>query len=268
MTQEDPAQMPSPVTQRARLRSKVTEWWERQSVGVKGLVFSVIGGVAVFAVTNGLVPGVAALVRWISDNEKHGLSITGEQVVASDRDGWVFAKKTYENLSPAPTEVKRQDLARWAQENGGTAVSQGFTFTLGGKSDETVEITKLVPEVSCDRSVAGVHVYEETHLTLIPSNSTVPTADNDPPQILFRDEKGKPIQARKYLVSKKDKEEIILSVRANSHRCTWSVVVEWALGEDDDHKTRIPTKGHHVVTGTDSATAHWKTDGTPTPDYS
>ncbi|WP_133900198.1 hypothetical protein [Streptomyces sp. KS 21] len=267
MTQEDPVQAPSPATRRARLSAKVKRWWERQSIGVKGLIFSVVGGVAVFAVTNGLVPGVAALVRWLTGSEQHGLIITGQEVVPSDRAGWVFEGKAYADLVPAPTQVERENLEAWARENGGTAVSQNFWFTLGGKSGKAVDVTKLVPEVSCGPSIKGVHVYDFLYLSVIPSRSTVLKADGNPPEIEFLDERGKRIKAPKYQVTDKDKQEVGISVHANAHRCTWSVVVEWAVGADEGHTTRIPEKGHYVVTGSNAATEHWKTDGTLTPDY-
>ncbi|MFC8703282.1 hypothetical protein ACFUIV_14025 [Streptomyces anulatus] len=267
MTQDPPVQDPSSATRRARLRAKAKLWWEHQSIGVKGLIFSVIGGVAVFAVTNGLVPGVAALVRWLSGNEQHGLIITGEDVVASERAGWVFEGKAYADLAPAPTQVKPQDMDDWAKKNGGTAVSQAFWFTLGGRSNEAVEVTKLVPKVSCDPSIKGVHVYDATRLSVIPSTSTVLKADGSPPEIEFLDKSGKKIKAPRYQVTGKDKEEVGISVHAASHRCTWSVAVEWAVGEDEGHTTRIPEKGQYVVTGDNAATEHWKTDGTPTTDF-
>ncbi|WP_435601432.1 hypothetical protein [Streptomyces sp. C10-9-1] len=267
MTQEDPVQAPSSATRRARLRAKAKRWWNRQSIGVKGLIFSVIGGVAVFAVTNGLVPGVAALVRLLFGSEQHGLIITGEEVVASDRAGWVFEGKAYPDLVPAPTQVGRQNLEPWAQKNGGTAVSQSLWFTLGGRSDKAVDVTKLMPEVSCDPSIKGVHVYNLPHLSVIPSTSTVLKADDNPPEIHFLDKNGKRIKAPKYQVTDKDKEEVGLSVHADSHRCAWSVVVEWAVGAEEGHTTRIPENGHYVVTGSNAATEHWKTDGTQTPDY-
>lgn len=256
-----------PATRRARLRAKGKRWWERQSIGVKGLIFSVIGGVAVFAVTNGLVPGVAALIRWVSGSEQHGLIITGEEVVASDRAGWVFEGKAYADLVPAPAQVERQNMDSWAQKNGGTAVSQGFLFTLGGKSNKAVDVTKIVPEVSCGPSIKGVHVYDATHLSVIPSTSTVLKVDDNPPEIEFLDKDGKKIKAPKYQVTENDKEEVGISVRATSHRCTWNVVVEWAVGADEGHTTRIPEKGQYVVTGDDAATEHWKADGTPATDF-
>ncbi|MFF4321141.1 hypothetical protein [Streptomyces sp. NPDC001568] len=267
MTQDDPVQAPSPPTRRGRLCVKIKQWWERQSIGVKGLIFSVIGGVAVFAVTNGVVPGVAAFVRWVSGSEQHGLIIIGEEVVASDRAGWVFEGKAYVDLAPDPAHVKREDMDAWAQQNDGTAVSQAFWFTLAGRSNTAVDVTKLVPEVSCDPSIKGVHVYDATHLSVIPSTSTVLKADGDPPEVVFRDENHKEIKAPKYQVTEKDKEEVGISVSAASHRCTWSVVVEWSVGEGESRTTRIPEKGQYVVTGSNAATEHWKADGTPTPDF-
>ncbi|WCD97945.1 hypothetical protein PGH47_20645 [Streptomyces sp. HUAS 31] len=230
------------------------------------MVFSVIGGITVFAVTEWLGPATVHLFQRIFGEEQHGLSIDVEAPVAAGLSGWVFAGKAYGELMPPPTKVERENLNSWAKENGGTAVSQSLSFVLRGRSDKTVDVKQFEPEVICRDSVAGVHVYDVYHVSVIPGSSTTLEADANPPEIVFTDDNGNPVKSPKYQVAEDDKEEISLSVIATSHRCMWSVIVHWSM-DGQRHETRVPEKGRYVVTGTNAATQHRTTDGEVIPDY-
>lgn len=220
-----------------------------------------IGGIAVFAVTEWLGPAMYHLGQRIFFGEQHGLSIDVDEPVASSTEGWVFGGKAYGDLVPPPNQVEHENLESWATENGGTTVKQTLSFTLRGKSDKPVDVTWLEPKADCDpNSTAGVYVWDPTHYSRIPQSYTYFVADAEPLKVVFMDANGKEVKSPKYQVKEDDKESVSLSVSATSHRCIWSIVVHWRM-DGKDHESRISDSGRYIVTGTDAATQTRRTDG-------
>ncbi|MFJ3106840.1 hypothetical protein [Streptomyces sp. NPDC086835] len=255
MAREDPAGAPPEASRRTGLRAKAKHWWQRRSPGVKGLVLSVIGGIAVFTVTEWLGPYLFHLAQRIAGREQHGLAIDDDE---PDVNGWVFAGKAYADLAPPLAQV--EDLDSWAKRNGGTPVWQELRFILRGKSQKPVFVKRLEPKVDCRPSTVGVHIQESVYTSLVPERSAELQADAKPLKIVFTDDRGKPINPPVYKVTQTDPEHITLHVHTTTHRCEWSVIVHWSTN-GNAHKTRIPDKGQYVVTGINAATEHRGTEG-------
>ncbi|MFF0000516.1 hypothetical protein [Streptomyces avermitilis] len=257
MTQEDRAGDPSEASRRTGLRGRARQWWQRQSLGVQGAFFSVFVGVIVTAVTQWLGPYLGHIAQRIAGKEEHGLAVDSD---VPDASGWVFAGKAYADLTPPPAQVEDVELESWAQANGGTPAYQVLRLILRGKSDKTVFVKRLEPEVHCGPSSVGVHVQKPAYMSLVPERSADLHADATPRKIVFTDNRGDPINPPVYKVTQTDPEHITLDVYTTTHRCNWSVIVHWSVN-GDDHKTKIPDEGQYVVTGINAATEHRTTDG-------
>ncbi|MFF4353396.1 hypothetical protein [Streptomyces sp. NPDC001530] len=260
MTQEDPAETPSDSPRRAGLRAKARLWWQRQSAGVKGLVFSVIGGITVFAVTEWLGPSLVHLIQSLTGREEHGLIIDYDEPAASSQSGWVFQGKTFADLAPPPARMG-DALDRWARKNGGTPVTQTLALNLRAKSDNVVTIERLKVQTVCRRSTVGVHVRGDVYVYMLPQRSARVQADAESPEVVFYDENDNKIDAPQFTVKRSGQPEYFsITVSASSHQCDWSLTVHWNV-DGKDHTTRIPDKGQYVLTGTNAATEHRATDG-------
>ncbi len=263
MTQEDRPGDPSEASRRTGLRARAKQWWQRQSPRVKDLVFSVLGGIAVAAgaaVILWLGPYLWHLAQRIAGKEEHRLAVDSDVLDANLGSGWVFAGKAYADLRPPPTQVEDDEMNSWAKKNGGTPNAQVLSLILRGKSDKTVLVKRLEPKAECRPSSVGVYVQEPVHTSLVTERWADLHADAKPLKIVFRDDRGDPINPPVYKVTQTDPEHITLHVHTATHRCKWSVIVHWSVN-GDDHKTEISDEGQYVVTGINAATEYRGTDG-------